>query len=34
VPSHAVLAELAAVQAAHLKRWEAPIKAEIACLAQ
>jgi tripartite-type tricarboxylate transporter receptor subunit TctC len=27
VPSHAGSAELAAIQAAHLKRWEAPIKA-------
>ena len=27
VPSHAPAAELAATQAAHLKRWEAPIKA-------
>ena len=27
VPSHASAAELAATQAAHLKRWEAPIKA-------
>jgi len=27
VPNHAPAAELAATQAAHLKRWEAPIKA-------
>ncbi|MET0312148.1 MAG: tripartite tricarboxylate transporter substrate-binding protein, partial [Burkholderiaceae bacterium] len=27
VPSHATSAELAATQAAHLKKWEAPIKA-------
>ena len=27
VPNHAGSAELAATQAAHLKRWEAPIKA-------
>jgi tripartite-type tricarboxylate transporter receptor subunit TctC len=27
VPNHATAAELAAMQAAHLKRWEAPIKA-------
>ena len=27
VPAHAGPAELAAIQAAHLKRWEAPIKA-------
>jgi len=27
VPAHAGPAELAAIQAAHLKRWEMPIKA-------
>ena len=27
VPAHAGPGELAAIQAAHLKRWEAPIKA-------
>jgi len=27
VPNHAPAGELAATQAAHLKRWEAPIKA-------
>ena len=27
VPSHSSAAELASTQAAHLKRWEAPIKA-------